>query len=52
MEEITRGIIGLLISLKDGRLQPVVLDEFLRTMQFLWNSGMFACANNYNLMSV
>ena len=37
---------------KDGRLEPVALDEFLRTMQFLWKSGMFACPNDYNPMCV
>ena len=34
-------------SLKDGRLEPVVFNEFLRTIQFLWRSGMFACPNDY-----
>ena len=39
-------------SLKGGRLEPVVFDESLRTMQFLWKSGMFACPNDYNPMCV
>ena len=39
-------------ALKGGRLEPVVFDEFLRTMQFLWKSGMFACPNDYNPMCV
>ena len=39
-------------SLKGGRLEPVFFDEFLRTMQFLWKSGMFACPNDYNPMCV
>ena len=39
-------------SLKGGPLEPVVFDEFLRTMQFSWKSGMFACLNDYNLMCV
>ena len=29
-------------ALKGGRLEPVVFDKFLRTMQFLWKSEMFA----------
>ena len=29
-----------------------IFDEFLKTMQFLWKSGMFACLNNYNPMCV
>ena len=39
-------------SLKGGRLEPVVFDESLRTMQFLWKSGMLACPNDYNPMCV
>ena len=39
-------------SLKGGRLEPVVFDGSLRTMQFLWKSGMFACPNDYNPMCV
>ena len=39
-------------SLKGGRLEPVVFDESLTTMQFLWMSGIFACPNDYNPMCV
>ena len=39
------GIIGLW-------LEPIVFDEFLRTIQFLWKSGMFACPNDCNPMYV
>ena len=39
-------------SLKGGRLEPVVFDESLRTMQFFWKRGMFACPNDYNPMCV
>ena len=39
-------------SLKGGRLEPVVFDESLRTMKFLWKIGMFACQNAYNPMCV
>ena len=35
-------------SLKGGRWEPVFFVQFLRTMQFLWKSGMFACPNDYN----
>ena len=37
-------------SLKDGRLELVVFDKYLRTMQFLGKSGMFACPNDDNPM--
>ena len=39
-------------TLQGGRLEPVVFDEFLRTIQFLWKSGMFACPNDCNPMYV
>ena len=37
MEKIPEKLLGF--ALKGGRLEPVVFDEFLRTMQFLWKSG-------------
>ena len=39
-------------ALKDGWVEPVVFDEFLRTIQFLWKSAMFACPKDYNLVYV
>ena len=36
-------------ALNGGRLERVVFDEFLRTLQFLWKSGMFGCLNDYNV---
>ena len=51
--DMEKVIVELLdFSLKGGRLEPVVFDESLRTMQFLWKSGMFACPNDYNPMCV
>ena len=51
--DLEKVIVELLdFSLKGGRLEPVVFDESLRTMQFLWKSGMFACPNDYNPMCV
>ena len=50
MEKVLEELLDF--SLKGGRLEPVVFDEFLRTMQFLWKSGMFACPNDYNPMCV
>ena len=51
--DIEKVIVELLdFSLKGGRLEPVVFDKSLRTMQFLWKSGMFACPNDYNPMLV
>ena len=39
-------------GLKGGRFEPIVFDEFLRTIQFLWKSVMFACPKDYNLVCV
>ena len=39
-------------ALQGERLEPVVFDAFLRTMQSLWKSGMFVCPNDYSLMCV
>ena len=51
--DLEKVIVELLdFSLKGGRLEPVVFDESLRTMQFLWKSGIFACPNDYNPMCV
>ena len=51
--DLEKNIVELLdFCLKGGRLEPVVFDESLRTMQFLWKSGIFACPNDYNPMCV
>ena len=50
MEKIPEKLLDF--ALKGGRLEQVVFDEFLKTMQFLWKSGMFVCPNDYNPMCV
>ena len=50
MEKIPVKLLNF--TLKGGRLEQVVFDEFLRFIQFLWKSGMFACLNVYNTMCV
>ena len=37
MEKNSRKLLGF--ALKGGRLETVVFDKFLRTIQFLWKSG-------------
>ena len=51
--DLEKVIVELLdFCLKGGLLEPVVFDESLRAMQFLWKSGIFACPNDYNPMCV